>query len=370
MANTLLTPDIIAEASLPVLYEKVELPQLSFQDYSDEFVNVGDSIKVRTPAELTAAEWDGDSSGDYQDITESSITVNMNSIIEVPVKVTAKEMTLDIYSFQEQVIEPAMEALSQKMNSLGYAELLKYAYQTVGAAGSTPDALSDLSGVNKTLNVALAPRNDRYLSMDYSAEEKFLQLDSLVEVDKSGANQALRDGIIGRVYGLNLISTGSVPTVAADSGFGASATATATAGATSLTIASGTATGTVKAGQLITVDGGIVHSVTADATLDGSGAGTVSVWPAVPSGGYSGADTTITGAHTANIAWQRNALAYVSRPLAPPMGGADASAMMFKGLNIRVVMDYDIDTKSNKLVFDVLSGWKVLRPDNVVRLLG
>lgn len=370
MANIFKTPDIIAERLLPVLYEKTLLPELSFKDYSSEFVNVGDTISIKTPASFVASEWDGDSSNDYQDIVESTTTISMDSIVEVPVKVTSKQMTLDLEDFVTQIGNPAMEALAQKINAIGYQKMLAYAYQEVGSASSTPDALADLTGIRKLFQKNLAPNADRYVAMNYDAEEKFLQLDSLVEVDKSGTPAALREGILGRLYGMELYADGSVPTVAADAGFGSSAAVTGTAGGFTLTVASGVNAGTIKAGQLIDVDGGLTHVVTADATLDGSGVGTVSVYPAVPTGGYSSAATTIRAAHVANIAWQKNALAFVSRPLALPMGGATGSSMTFRGLNLRMTMDYDIDAKINKVVFDVLSGWKVLRPQHIIRLLG
>ena len=50
MANTFLTPDIIAREALMVLRNNAVMANLVHRDYSDEFVNgVGDTITVRKP---------------------------------------------------------------------------------------------------------------------------------------------------------------------------------------------------------------------------------------------------------------------------------------------------------------------------------
>ena len=60
MANTILTPDIIAREALMVLRKNAVMANLVHRDYSDEFVGaVGDTITVRKPAKFTAKEYDG-----------------------------------------------------------------------------------------------------------------------------------------------------------------------------------------------------------------------------------------------------------------------------------------------------------------------
>lgn len=58
MANTILTPEIIAKEALMVLRNNAVMANLVYRDYSSEFVNgVGDTISIRKPAKFTANEF-------------------------------------------------------------------------------------------------------------------------------------------------------------------------------------------------------------------------------------------------------------------------------------------------------------------------
>ena len=59
MANTLLTPSVIAQAALATLYETTVAAQLVHRDYDSEFVaRVGDTVTIRKPAVFEAKEFD------------------------------------------------------------------------------------------------------------------------------------------------------------------------------------------------------------------------------------------------------------------------------------------------------------------------
>ena len=60
------------------------------------------------------------------------------------------------------------------------------------------------------------------------------------------------------------------------------------------------------------------------------------------------------------LGFHRNGLALVTRQLALPMGAARASIASANGLSVRVVMDYDASTKTDKVSFDVIYGVKEL----------
>ena len=116
MANTFLTPDIIAREALMVLRNNAVMANLVHRDYSDEFVaGVGDTITVRKPAKFTAKEYNG--SIDVQDATEGSVAVKMDKHLDVSFAVTSKQMTQDIKDFSEQLLVPAMQAFADKIDA-------------------------------------------------------------------------------------------------------------------------------------------------------------------------------------------------------------------------------------------------------------
>ena len=59
MANSFLTPDVIAREALIVLENNLIMANLVHRDYSNEFVNVGDTITVRKPASFVANNFTG-----------------------------------------------------------------------------------------------------------------------------------------------------------------------------------------------------------------------------------------------------------------------------------------------------------------------
>ena len=114
MGNTFLTPEIVAKEALMVLQSNLVMADLVHRDYSDEFVNVGDTISVRKPAKFVAKNFAGTTS--VQDISEGSVPVKLDRFRDVTVAVTAKQLTLDIADFSEQVITPAMQAIAQAVD--------------------------------------------------------------------------------------------------------------------------------------------------------------------------------------------------------------------------------------------------------------
>ncbi|HMA78166.1 MAG TPA: P22 phage major capsid protein family protein, partial [Candidatus Paceibacterota bacterium] len=301
-------------------------------------------------------------------------SVQLDQQYGVARSLTSKEMTMNVDDFERLVINPAVNAIAENINSAILDLYVDVPYYT-GTSGTTPDALSDLANVGKVLNQNDAPSMDRALVMDFEALAAYQALDSIVEVDKSGTNAALRQGLLGQIYGMTLAGDGQVNTHTAGT-FTAVATpltaGSTAAGATEIDMDGGSGTETILKGDIFTIDGQ-QYVATANATASG-GAVTVPVYPAVPAiiadnTAVAFPDTT-ADAHVANLGFHRDAFALAMAPLEAPMGGANAAVVNFKGLSIRVIMDYAFATDKNQIRFDVLYGTKTLFPELAVRLLG
>lgn len=381
MANTFITADLIARESLPILKNNTVMPNLVYTDYSADYKEQGDTIQVRKPAVFTAIEFDGDVTGEEQTVTETKVDVKLDTIATIDVDVTSKELTLNIEDFNMQIVEPAMVALSEKIDQdlTGLYEDIPYFY---GVSGTTPDELADMAGVRKVLMNNKTPNDGNIrLVVDENAEAEFLALDALVNVDKAGTAAALRDASLGRVYKMSIYMDQNIKTHTAGL-YSALADVTITAGAAGatsieLTSAAGASTATLLKGDILTLDGN-QYVVTADTAAAASGViAAVSIYPALPvafgdmgSAAVTFADVTAK-AHVANLAFHRNAFALVNRPLMKPMGGADSYVTTAQGvINIRVTMGYNNKKKTNEISFDVLYGTKTLYPELAARLLG
>lgn len=199
MANTILTPDIIAREALMVLRNNAVMANLVHRDYSSEFVaGVGDTITVRKPASFTAKEFGGEI--EVQDATENSVTVKMDKHLDVSFAVTSKQMTLDIEDFSKQLLVPAMQAFLNKID--GY--LLGLAKGVTNSVTATEDARNDVVDARAFLTKGAAPLTDRNLVVGSDMEADLLKTDLFVSAEKVGDNgTALREASLGRKLGLD-----------------------------------------------------------------------------------------------------------------------------------------------------------------------
>lgn len=372
MANEFITVKEIARQTLPRLIENLVMPNLIHKDYSNDFVNgKGATIQVKKPVVLTASDFDESTGTKAQDVKEQSVEVTLDKLATVDVEFGAIQKATNIDDLTRVFIEPAAAALAEKINRDGLSLYTDIPY-TVGAVGKTPSGLADLAAVRKALNIAKVPEGGRVAVWDPEADAAFTTEPAIVNAEKSGSTDALRQGSIGRVFGLDNYMSQAVKThtkgTLAATGSGAKIQLKGAAeGAQSITLAtSGTAlAGTLVKGDILTI-GGKNHTVTETATA-ASNEITVKVYPAVTAA--AAAEVTILGNHTANLAFNPAAFAFVTRPLIAP-AGVESYTTSYNGISLRVVRGYNMTHKREMLSMDVLYGYKTMYPEMAVRVLG
>jgi len=371
MANTLITPTVVAKMSLLALVNNWVFGALVHKDYSKEFKHVGEDVTVRNPATLTAVEFDGDLTGQFQNVVESSITVSMDTILTVPVQITQKEMTLDIVNFNEQIVIPACQALADKVDEK--IALLYKDVQWYQDASSTT-ALSDITALRKIMTDNKVLQRMRYGVLSPLTFASLLNLSEFRDLEKTGETAVLKEASMGRRFGFELFESqniqhhtiGTTDEAVALNGDHA-------AGATSLTL-SGCGTGTINKGTILTFTGYSSERqvVTADATISGNAA-TVTVSPGLTEAIVDTTVITLHGddANTAskeNLFFHKNAFAMVSAPLEPPLGGAKGATVNYNGLALNVVYDYEMTQFKNMMTISILCGFKTLQANLACRL--
>jgi len=376
MSNTFIEIDRIARESLPILENNLVMSGLVHRDFSNEFKKEGDTVQVKKPPAFTAIEFDGDLTGEYQDVTETEVDVKLDKIADVSMNITSKEMTLNITKFREIIIEPAMAALAQKID-YDLCGMYKYIPYHCGISGTTPDELADISNARKILNNNKVDKRMRSLVIDPEADSKFNVLDIFARADALGSTEGLREASLGRKLGFNMFMDQNIRTHTAGT-FTALASpklsAATAVGDTAIAVDGGSGTETLLIGDIFTL-GNYQYVVTANATATSGAIASVSVYPAIKEINADNADLTFPDktalAHTSNLAFHKNAFALVSRPLMTPMGGAKSyTTNIDSGVNVRVTMGYDMDTKTNKISFDCLYGVHPLYKELAARLIG
>ena len=208
MANTLLTPQIIAKEALMVLRNNAVMANLVYRDYSDEFAAVGDTITIRKPATFKANEYNG--SIEVQDATESGVKVVMNKLLDVSFAVTSKEMTLDIADFSNQLIVPAMQAFADKIDKA----ILGLESSVTNRVNAT-NAKADIIAARKFLTTAAAPLSDRRYVYNSDTEADLLSTDLFVNAGAVGDDgTTLKEASLGRKFGLDFYVDQNIPAAA------------------------------------------------------------------------------------------------------------------------------------------------------------
>lgn len=356
MGNTFLTTDVIAKESLMVLRNNAVMANLVHRDYSNEFVNgVGDTISIRKPATFEAKEFSGEI--EVQDATESSTSVKMDKHLDVSFKVTSKQMTMDIKDFSQQLLVPAMRAFNDKVDKYLIGLQAQVANRVAHSSGSISSA--DIIAARKMLTKSATPLDNRRLVLGADAEADLLNDTQFISAEKVGDNgTALREASLGRKYGFDIYVDQNVENTAGGSiaYTGTLAVDGAVSASASLTIDATTLTGTMKAGDVILI-GGNAYIVSANATAS-SNEISITVDRALTCDDNT--EVSYFGAYTPSIAFHKNALALVTRPLALPSGAKDASIVGYDGFGLRVVYGYDMKTKTDEVSIDMVCGTKLL----------
>jgi len=370
MATTFLTPTIIAKEALMALENELVFGNLVHRGYSSDFHRVGDTVLVRKPHEFsTVHDFAGSGTTTSQTIVESSVPVVMDKLNDITFPITSKELSLDIVDFREQCIAPAMRAHAQAIDvALAERFVDIAAHYPVSA---TP-AVEDIAGVRTQLNLNKVPAANRSVVLHPQTEQAYIVLDAFLHAEKRGDTKALREAHMGRVFGMDWYMDQNIQThTEAIATAPATVSTGGTAGATAIEVKGGTAVDAViPVGDVFKITGESLdkgHLVTTAATLSG-GSASITFTPALQSSVSANSECTFQLTHKANLALHKNAIALVTAPLEPPLGGARGEVQSYKGLTCRVVYDYTSNIKTNVCSIDILFGIKTLNKELACRL--
>jgi len=369
VANVFLTPSIIAKEALIVLENNLVFGGLVHRAYDTEFRKVGDTIRIRQPATFESKVWT--SGWDAQAITEKSVSVKLDTHLDISFEITTKQLSLDIVDFSEQIMQPAMRAHAQKIDELLAGLFVYVPYYQVLDTTTDANKLASVATARAILNDNKVPPADRYAVVCPTDEAHLLVVPSFLHAEKRGDTQALKEASLARIFGLDWYMDQNIQKKAAGGDFTTAAVPTRGSTDTSKLIL--TEVGKVgKKGDIYTITctekpaPGIKYSLLADCATGGE----VAVSPPVNHAITSGAVTAVMQKTTGNdLLFHKNAFALVTAPLAAPLGGALAAVENLNGLSCRVVYGYDIGGKLNECSIDLLVGVKCLMPELAVRMI-
>lgn len=413
MANTIITPSIIAKEALMQLENNLVMGNRVHREYKKEFTGgVGDTVSIRKPVKFYTA--DG-ATRVNQDVEEKATTISVDQRKHVSWKFSTQDLTLSVEEYSERYIKPAMITLANTVDRSLFGLYTKV-WNSVGTPGTTPANFAAIAAAAQRLDEMAVGTDNRSMMMNpaagYAIAGNQLTLDAIGAMGRS----AYEEAAIGQIAKFATYSTqnianhsvgahGGTPLV---NGAGQAVTYANATGANSQTLVTdgwtNWTTGVVKAGDVITIAGVYAvnpvpgegttgktvmpylqqFTVLADANSGAStGPATLTISPAIiTSGPYQtvsaapadNAAITVLGtastAYPQNLGFHKNAFALVTVPLEMPDGAAFKARESHNGLSVRVVKDYDIDNDEDIIRIDILYGRAAIYPDLACRLWG
>ncbi len=209
MTNTFITPSVIARTGLATLYNTMVLAALVWRDFDSDFQGKqGDTVTIRKPATFTVEEFDRTQGITLQDVAEDSTDITLDTIANVSFPVTDEQMTLEVSNFQTQLLDPAMEAIAQKIDGDLADELVAAAVASGQLASATETAANGAFRAAR----AILSRNklstlERYAVLSPEGISAALGDDLLISAQRAGTTDALREANIGRLLGFDTYET-------------------------------------------------------------------------------------------------------------------------------------------------------------------
>jgi len=402
MANSLLTIDMITRKSLEILENNLVITRNVNRQYDDSFAvegaKIGSTLRIRLPdralvtdgAALTA-----------QDDNEQYTTLTVSSQKHIGVQFTSAELTMQLDDFAERVLKPRISQLASSVDA-DVANAFKSIGNSVGTPGTTPATALVLLQAQQKLNENAATMSPRYATVNPAANAALVNGLSGFFNPTDVISRQFKNGMMGEnVLGYEEVnmsqSIKSFTCGTRDATGGTLSAAVSTQGATTIAITGAGNDDTVKAGDVFTVagcyavnpqtresTGSLFQFVAlADVTLNGSGAGNITVAPiytaanalaTVDSFPASGAAVVFVGAaggqYAQNMVYHKDAIAFATADLLLPGGVDMASRAVHNGISLRVVRQYDINNDRMPCRVDVLYGYNTIRPQMAARIWG
>lgn len=410
MANTILTPTILAKDSLRLLHNTVVMAGKVNRQYDESFGSagasvsgkIGPSLRVRKAVQMTVSEG---SNLQVQDILEEYKTITVSNRDQVSFKFPMQDLTLSIDMYRDRYLKPAMAAMAAKIDRRVMG-LYKDVYQTVGTPG-TPCG-SGMTAAQTTqvyldagamLSEQTTPESPRYSVISPAVQAATVGALSGLFNASSKISDQYATGVMGSaVLGYDWYVSSQTPAHTNSTGTAQAGVKVKGASQSGASLLCDATTGTIfKAGDTFTIASinavnpesfestgrAAQFVITADATATSSEV-TLSISPSIYAANTSSVrqtvtalpaddaaltfdDTTASQTRGQGLLFHPDAFTLVTTNLELP--GTDWEAReTYDGISMRILKQYDINSDTQPCRIDILSGVLTLDSRFAVRL--
>ena len=355
------------------------IPASTINANGSERVAKGDVVRAsftRAASAVDVSEAMTIPEGTDQTVDNKTLTISKSRAVQIPY---TGENVLHLNNgigfetvYGDQVVQ-AMRTLVNEIESDMATEAYQNSSRAFGTAGTTPfgSNFSEIAEIRQILVDNGMPANDGQVSlvMNTLAGTNLRQLASLQGANTAGGTDLLRQGILLDLQGLGIRESAAVKSHT--KGTGASYLvndASSAVGDTSIAADGGS--GTILAGDVITINGDTNKYVVNTALAGGS---FVIGGNGLRLAAADDAAITVGNSYTANVAFHRRALELAMRAPAVPQGGDSADdAMLIQDPHSGLVFEIRVYKGYRKTMIEVAAAWgvKAWKSDFIATLLG
>lgn len=388
MSNSLLTINQITNEAVRLFTQTNAFLRTVGRQYDDQFARdgakIGNTLRIRLPNDYVV---NTGASITPQGTNEQNTTLTVATQKNVPVSFGTAEKTMSLDDFSERILAPAVNRLAASVA----ADLMTVANSACNIVSKTnatvsPDATTWLTA-GAVLDQNLAPRMDRKIILDPVTQARTVgSLAGLFNPQVKIGDQ-YESGLITRdTLGFDWMydQTTQLHTVGSFS-----AGTVNGAGQTGNTLTVNAITGTLNAGDIITIAGvnsinrltgnsqGALQQFVVTANV-ANGATSIPIYPAIVVAPAAFNTVTASPANTAaislvipagttyrqNLAYYPEAFTLATADLAMPTAGVvEAARAEFDGVAMRMITAYDVMGDNLITRMDILYGYAAIRPE-------
>lgn len=409
MSNTLLTNQEITFECLMILKNQLKFAANVHRGYDDAFGNkgrkIGATLNVRKPPRFVGRTGQA---VNLEGLTDTFVPLVLNTQFGVDFEASSSEMKLSIDDFRNRYLVAAAATIANKIDRDGLLMAYQSTANTVGVAGTVPNAYLTYAQAGQKLDEMAAPDDDRrYMVINPAMRVNIVDALKGLFQDSAQISRQYKTGKMGTAAGFEWymdqnVVTHQIGTYVAVSpqvaGSGQQGTALVTKGWTAgdqLNVGDILTLGTLSAGVLAAnpqsrqSTGSLQQFVVTSpfTAVGGGGNDTINIFPAiVPSGQFQNVTqspvnnmaltpwngtTAPSGKVTPQgMAWHESAFTLACVELDVP-GGIDmgySATDKETGVSLRFIRQYVATTDQWISRFDVLYGWAPLYPELACRI--
>ncbi len=380
-------PTFWAQETLMQVFPQLRMAALVYRDFENIIAESGDTVNTRMPNKFTARTVDPDNFASNKPKADN-VQVKLDTWKEVTFEIGDKEASLSMKDLLSEFMVPAATAIVEVIEDAITALHTDF-YNFTGVAGVTPADVAALgTNIKEKFDTLYIPDSPRQVVLGPAAVNKFNQV--FYQDYVSGSPDQQMTGSLRPKFGMQYTDSnklprhtnglgwvGSTPLINNGAGYAANAETNGALPGISTIAIDGLAAGTptLLKGDLFTLDhGGSIgvkpYTLTADANV-AANAATITVSPGLQAAVVDNQALTVIASHAVNLAFHKQALALVSRPMRVPTApGANVSVVNFGGIGLRASVWYEPKDVRTYVRMDGLFGVKTLDARKGFRVLG